>query len=105
MHSTLKLVLIRQIPGSNSKLFHFSVNLYFLKCLNVLKQLKTQIEIVLEHQAYEEAVFAQSLAAKPLMARLPGLIFNEVTFSKYFHRERILDVRQAGMRQAVTFCR
>ena len=30
------------------------------------------------------------------MARLPGLIFNEVTFSKYSHLERILDVRQTG---------
>ena len=65
MHSTFKLVLIWQIPGSNSMLFHFSVNFYFLKCLSVLKQLKTWTEIMLEHQAYEEAVFARSLAASP----------------------------------------
>jgi len=30
------------------------------------------------------------------MARLPGLLFNEVTFSKYSQLERILGVRQIG---------
>ena len=89
MHSTLKLVLIWQIPGSNSKLFHFSVNLYFLKYLNVLKQLKNQIEIVLEHQAYEEAVFAQSLAASPSW---PGC---QVSYLMRSHFQSTLTLRES----------
>lgn len=89
MHSTLKLVFIWQIPSSNSMLFHFSVNFYFLKCLNVLKQLKTWIEIVLKHQASEEAVFAQFLAASPTW---PGC---QVSYLMRSHFQSTLTLRES----------